>query len=173
MAYKVKTSKRSVGWYAFSYSVGGKRVVKGKRKPVRTKTRALAVARRMSKTLGKKVTPVLVSSVTKGSFRVSSRRSSKRGVSKNRSATGRRTSKTKKFYLVDPNTDEVWASHGSLSEALRQARIEGSQVVIASSRSAAEDIAAGAKAGPMFWPGKIHRGHPRKRRVSKRRTSLR
>jgi hypothetical protein len=86
-----------------------------------------------------------------------------------------------RLYLIDPNTDEVLESHApsDLAKALRSARAEGCQVVIASSESAAEDIAAGAKPGPMFWPGKTHRGHrgpARKRRTSlknRRRTSRR
>jgi len=72
-----KTTGRVIGWYAFSYRIGGKRVVKGKRKPVRTKTMALKVARRMSKTLGKKVTLVRMAAL-RTNRRTSRRRSSKR-----------------------------------------------------------------------------------------------
>jgi hypothetical protein len=80
-----------------------------------------------------------------------------------------------KLYLVSGNTDEVLESHplSGLAKALRTARTEGCQVVIARSLSEAEDIAAGVKAGPMFWPGKVHHGHRRSSRRNSRRSSRR
>lgn len=78
-------------------------------------------------------------------------------------------SKGVRLFLIDGNTDEVMESYppSSLAQALRVARTEGCQVVIASSVAEAEDIAAGAQDGPMFWPGKAR--HARKRRRTSRR----
>jgi hypothetical protein len=77
------------------------------------------------------------------------------------------------FYLVDPKTGEVVKSYAlsAISKAMVVAKAKRWQVVIASSVSQAEKIASGARPGPMFWPGKIHRGHAAKRRSSKRRVT--
>lgn len=82
----------------------------------------------------------------------------------------KRHSKPLRLYLVDPHTDEIVLSFAAsrLVDAIATARREGDQIVIASSIAQAEDIATGTARGPMFWPGKMHRGHSKRKRTSKR-----